>query len=125
MMRGCSIGGVEIDSQSELGKRRDTEVYTAMPAEQTLHVLKRSFLPQVKKAICNQFNIDDQKFVKMLKIIKDQWDNEDAISKIDFIKPIDALEWMKYGRLPSAMAQIEAAQAQEDFGVSPIPPQND
>lgn len=125
MMRSGPMGDVDVDSQNTLGNRPDREVYTAMPAEQTLHVLKRGFLPQLKKAIFKQFGVDEQKFSKMVQIVKDQWDKEDTISRVDFIKPIDRLEWMKHGRLPFKAAYDEAEQARKDFGVAPIPPQND
>lgn len=125
MMRSGLMREVEVDSQNKLGNRPDREVYTAMPAEQTLHVLKRGFLPQLKNAISRQFGVDDQTFAKMVQIVKDQWDSEDAALRVDFIKPIDRLEWMQHGRLPSKIAYEEAEQARKDFGVSPIPPQND
>lgn len=97
------------------GVSRVFEVYSAMPAYQTLDVLKNGVLPQLAVAIKTEAGFNNHAFDRAVKAVKSHWaENGAALSNVEMLKSVNAVEWMRFGRLPAHLIREELEQIAKD-----------
>lgn len=125
IMRAASGTGADPDitRTQKPPLRNEFETYTQMPAEQVLHVLKRGIMPQIAYTAHVEMGIDNKMLNKFHNAVLDVWENDpQSLSAVHMIRPIDPVEWMKYGSMRSEEFREEMIQAQADYNVKLLPP---
>lgn len=92
----------------EFGARNSYQIFENMPVGNVLQVFQRGIMPQFQRAIHQELGIDGKGMTLIQKKLQRTWVGDEAKSpNTEILAPINAMEWMRFGRLSHDMVKEE------------------
>jgi hypothetical protein len=92
------------------------QVSTNMSAQSFIHCLKKGVLPQLARALESETGWSPQEITEAQKKIHEVW-NEDPgrYNKGLYLKPLNAVQWMRYNRPHPSFFDVESEIGKKDY----------